>query len=174
MVQKSLYITPSIQQFLGMAYNPREPDRKGIILAGKGDDERWYANTGLLKREFFDEENDTAMRKFLMDNYAQKYEDRKVVPWMQFPNREYDSGIAGILPDSLIEVKDIIILKPTPLVGKKNFVIDYFSREERSWEQGALEVVLRINRAAEMKITQMMRDLTAILRAAERELKKEN
>lgn len=173
-MQKALYITPSIQQFLWRAYNPREPDRKGILLAGRGDDEQWHANTGLLKREFFDEESDDAVRKFLIDTYAQKYEDRKIVPWMQFPKKEYDSGIAGILPASLIEVKDIVILKPTPVVGKKHFVVDYFAREEDAWKPRALVVVPRINRAAEAKITQMQQGLTAILRAAERELETKN
>lgn len=174
MVQKALYITPSIQRFLWTAYNPCEPDRKGILLAGRGDDEQWHANTGLLQEQLFDEESDDAVRKFLIDTYAQKYEDRKIVPWMQFPKKEYDRGVADILPTALAEIKDIIILKPTPVVGKKHFVVDYFAREEHTWEPGALEVVQRINPVAEMNISKMLQGLTGILRAAKRELETEN
>ncbi|HLC98112.1 MAG TPA: hypothetical protein VJC21_05010 [Candidatus Nanoarchaeia archaeon] len=175
--EKTLYITPSIQQFLWANYFPREvPPRKGLLLAGKGDDEYWYANTGIAEGWFFAYEQQGNISGSLLEGYLQRQRTEvKIVPWMHHLNKEYDVGFEEFLQNSGVSTaKDLILLKPTAEKGKKHFVIDYFRRREQSFEPASLVVVPRINTVAERNIQQGIHDITKIIESAEKSLKIKN
>jgi hypothetical protein len=124
---EKILITPGIFQMLCNNYNPKSKEPVGgLLFAGKGRDNLWYCDTGHGGEFLFDFLID-GKHRYKMD-YAKKNENLfRLVPWFQYDKKEFDENFYEFIGN---EIKDnfqsFLILKPTRIETKRNFVFEYY------------------------------------------------
>ncbi len=126
----SLHLTSGVRELLWRSYNPRaDCSSSGLLLAGRGSDQKWYVSSAVVSATAFDiigmesEEN-----RLLRGYFSRNQQTRKVIPWLEYRNKDYDADFAAFIDAYLRPpFSDLVVLKPTPQEGKRHFVMNHLS-----------------------------------------------
>lgn len=135
---EQLIMVPQIESFLLGSYNPADL-AGGFLIAGKGEDSKWYSNSFLGGQRLFDFlcEDNSQLLKYLKENKKAM----RVIPWCQYTKKEFDSNLNTFIDTSIKPLFDaMIILKPVRDPSRKDFGIEYFLKRNEVYVEAEYQV----------------------------------
>ena len=142
-----IYFTKGIEKFFWDQYEPNSVDPiKGIVLAGLGSDNKWYANTARRSDYAFDI---TKEESFIGSEFRtlklELNKQYKIIPYIQYKQKEVNKEIRQFLEEKIVfPFESFILVKPSREIGKRHFVTEYFPTIKRL-NQGSIKVIDQIN-----------------------------
>ncbi len=133
MVLKILHIDSGVQNFLSQLYSSNTEQRDGILIAGLGDDFKWYSNTAFSFSDFDSflyekKEFGERMCSYLFQNAGTK----KIIPCLQYPREQHTGGLVEFVEENIPEQFEELI------VPGVSFMFDYVTRNKENLEKGIL------------------------------------